>query len=146
MTTTQRPDPEQIASDLRLAIGRIARTLRRSHKTGELTLSQASVLARLVRDGATSPGVLAEEEAVSPQAMGTTLAVLEERRLVSRESDAADGRRVLMSVTDAARELVADRRSESVQLIARALEGLTPAELERFAGVVPLLDELAERL
>ena len=51
-----------------------------------------------------------------------------------------------MSVTDSGTELVADRRSESVQLIARAVEGLAPAELERFAGVVPLLDELAERL
>jgi DNA-binding MarR family transcriptional regulator len=146
MTRDEPRDPEQLASELKLAIGRIARTLRRAHKSGDLTLSQASVLARLVREGATSPGVLADEEVVSPQAMGSTLAVLEEARLVSRRGDAADGRRVLMSVTEAGRELVADRRSESVQLIARALEGFTAAELERFAGVLPLLDRLAERL
>jgi DNA-binding MarR family transcriptional regulator len=147
MAHTDPPDLERLAVDLRLAIGRIARTLRRAHRSGELTLSQASVLARLVREGPTSPGALAEEEAVSPQALGTTLASLEERRLVSRHADAADGRRVLMSVTDAGRELVDDRRSESVQLISRALaDGFTVAELERICEVLPLLDQLAERL
>jgi DNA-binding MarR family transcriptional regulator len=146
MTRDDQRHPEAVASELRLVIGRIARTLRRAHKSGDLTLSQASVLARLVGEGATSPGVLAEEEVVSPQAMGSTLAALEERRLVSRRGDAADGRRVLMSVTDAGRELIADRRSESVQLIARALEGYTAAELKRLADVLPLLNQLAERL
>ncbi len=147
MARNPSPDPEQVAADLRLAIGRIARTLRRAHKSGDLTLSQASVLARLVREGPTSPGALAEEEVVSPQALGTTLAGLEKRRLVRRRGDAADGRRVLMSVTDEGRALVADRQSESVQLISRVLaEELTPADLRRLADVMPLIDRLADRL
>ena len=42
-----------MAADLRLAVGRIARRLRQTHGAGDLTLSEASVLSRLDRDGAT---------------------------------------------------------------------------------------------
>ncbi|MCW2783144.1 MAG: MarR family transcriptional regulator [Marmoricola sp.] len=140
-------ETERAAASLKLAIGRIARRLRRAHAVGDLTLSEASVVARLDRHGDTTPGVLADEEGVRPQAMGTTLAALEERALVARRGDAADGRRVLMSLTDAGRAVLQDRRSESVQLIAHVLsEDFTPAERRRLTAVIPLLDRLAERL
>jgi DNA-binding MarR family transcriptional regulator len=114
---------------------------------GDVTLSEVSVLARLSRDGADSPGSLAELERVRPQAMASTLATLEERALVRRRQDAADGRRAVMTVTDAGRKVLNDRRSESVQRLTVVLdEDFTPAERRKLLAVLPLLDRLAERL
>ncbi len=137
----------ELGTALGLAVGRIARRVRQAHSVGDVTLSEASVLARLNRDGADSPGSLAELERVRPQAMASTLATLEQRGLVSRRSDPADGRRVVMTVTAAGRRLVADRRSESVRHLTAILEGeFTPGERRRLLAVLPLLDRLAERL
>lgn len=137
----------EVATELRLVVGRIARRLRQSHAVGDLTLSEASVLARLDRDGPDSPGTLAEAERVRPQAMATTLAALEERGLVQRRPDAADGRRAVVSVTAAGRRMLANRRSESARRLAEVLEaGFTSEERQILAATLPLLDRLAEQL
>jgi DNA-binding MarR family transcriptional regulator len=141
------PEVVRAGTELRLVVGRIARRLRQAHAVGELTLSEVSVLARLDRDGATSPGTLAEQERVRPQAMGSTLSALEHRGLVRRRPDPVDGRRVVMSVTEVGRTVLRDRRAESTQRIARALsEEFTAAERRKLSAVLPLLDRLAQRL
>jgi DNA-binding MarR family transcriptional regulator len=146
-TGTSADDASRTAAALRLAVARIARRLRQTHAVGDVTLSEVSVLARLSRDGADSPGSLAELERVRPQAMASTLATLEERALVRRRQDAADGRRAVMTVTDAGRKVLIDRRSESVQRLTVVLdEDFTPAERRKLLAVLPLLDRLAERL
>ncbi|MQY21784.1 MarR family winged helix-turn-helix transcriptional regulator [Nocardia macrotermitis] len=135
------------AARLRLAVGRITRRLRQGHATGELTLSEASVLARLDRQGPATPGALAELERVRPQAMGTTLAALEDRGLVARRPDAQDGRRVVMSATATGRGILDDRRSESTQRISQVLTAeFTTDERRRLLDAIPLLERLAERL
>lgn len=147
ITTSVDDDAVQAGAALRLVVGRIARRLRQTHALGDITPSEASVLARLSRDGPDSPGSLAELERVRPQAMGTTLAALEERDLVRRTQDAADGRRSVMNVTEEGRKVLMDRRSESVQRLAGALEReFTPAERRALVAVIPLLERLAERL
>ncbi|KIF69443.1 MarR family transcriptional regulator [Streptomyces sp. AcH 505] len=138
---------EEIGAALRLSVARIARRLRQKHAVGDVTLSEVSVLSRLSRDGADSPGSLADLERVRPQAMATTLAALEERGLVLRTPDAADGRRAVMTVTDQGRKVLIDRRSESVQRLTTVLnEEFTDDERAALRGVLPLLDRLAERL
>jgi DNA-binding MarR family transcriptional regulator len=130
--------------DLRVALGRVVRRLRQGHAAGEVTLSEISVLSRLDRYGPETPGVLAEEERVRPQAMGATLAGLEQRHLVARHKHAEDGRRVVMSVTDAGRRILLDRRSVNTRRMARALaEGFSPAEQRQLTAAVPLLERLA---
>jgi DNA-binding MarR family transcriptional regulator len=149
MVETEEPadDVARAGAAIRLAVARIARRLRQTHTVGDVTLSEVSVLARLSRDGAASPGSLAELERVRPQAMASTLATLEERGLVRRSPDAADGRRAVMNVTDAGRRMLDERRSESVQRLTGVLgEEFTPAERRRLIAVLPLLDRLAERL
>jgi DNA-binding MarR family transcriptional regulator len=140
-------DAAELGAALGLAVGRIARRVRQAHAVGDVTLSEVSVLTRLNRDGADSPGSLAELERVRPQAMASTLATLEERGLVSRRPDADDGRRAVMTVTAAGRRLLAVRRSESVRRLNAVLEEeFTPGERRRLLAVLPLLDRLAERL
>jgi DNA-binding MarR family transcriptional regulator len=140
-------DAVALGGELRVVLGRVVRRVRQGHRPGELTLSEASVLSRLGRDGPATPGALAEQERVQPQAMGVTLAALERRDLVTRASDPADGRRVVLSVTAAGRRLLNDRASASAQRMVRALaEGFTPAERRLLADAIPLLDRLADRL
>jgi DNA-binding MarR family transcriptional regulator len=141
------PDDEHAARDLRVALGRIVRRLRQAHEPGELTLSEVSVLSRLDRDGPATPGALATGERVRPQAMGATLAALEQRGLVARMADPDDRRRVSMSVTEAGRRLLLDRRSVSTLRMSRALaEGFSPEERSRLVEAIPLLERLADHL
>ncbi|TDP98048.1 MarR family winged helix-turn-helix transcriptional regulator [Labedaea rhizosphaerae] len=139
-------DPSKTAADLKLAIGRIARALRQRHAVGDLTMSEVSVLSRLDREGATTPGVLADQERVRPQAMASTLAALTEKGLVRRRPDAQDGRKVLMSLTAAGTKVLTSRRDESVRHVAAVLAGFTQAEQRKFAAMVPLLERLADAL
>lgn len=147
---TRPPGPPQdntaLAAALRLAMGRTVRRLRQAHAVGDVTLSGVSVLSRLATAGPDSPGSLAELERVRPQAMATTLAGLEQRGLVSRAPDAADGRRAIVSITDAGRAVLAERRSESVARLAQALDQFTPQERDALRATLPLLDRLAEQL
>ncbi|MEV7323315.1 MarR family transcriptional regulator [Streptomyces sp. NPDC093970] len=124
----------------------MTRRLRQAHAVGDVSLSGVSVLARLAADGPDSPTSLAEMERVRPQAMATTLAQLEQRGLIRRTPDAADGRRSIAAVTDEGRTMLAERRSESVRRLADVLATFSAGERETLGAAVPLLARLAERL
>lgn len=138
---------DEIASGLRIVVGRLVRRLRQLHEEGDLTLSELSVLARLDQSGPLPARLVAEQERVTPQAMSQIVGVLEDRRMITRAADPADGRRVLLSATEAARALLAGRRSTKARRLAMALEStLTPAEQQQLAALLPLLDRLADGL
>ncbi|WP_229713604.1 MarR family winged helix-turn-helix transcriptional regulator [Streptomyces fuscichromogenes] len=139
-------DATRLASELRLAVGRVTRRLRQAHAVGDVSLSGVSVLARLASEGPDSPTSLAELERVRPQAMASTLAQLEQRGLVRRTPDATDGRRSILAVTDEGRAVLAERRSESVQRLAAVVDGFSAEERATLGAALPLLDRLAERL
>ena len=137
----------EIAGALRESIGLLLRRLRRSGVEGELTLPESSALTRLHRGGPATSSALAMLEQISPQSMGTTLAALEARGLVERHPDPADGRRVVLSVTGAGRQVIQDKRNARTQQLARALSAsFTPAELRQLRAAAPLLGRLAESI
>lgn len=137
----------QASTDLRVALGRLVRRLRQGYVVGELTLPERSVLSRLDREGPATPGCLADLERVKPQAMGVTLAGLVDRGLVERRKDDSDGRRVLMSVTEAGVRLLTDRRSQTTRQMATALaEKFTEAEQRELIAAIPLIERLADEL
>jgi DNA-binding MarR family transcriptional regulator len=141
------PDLLQAGADLKVVLGRITRRMRQWHAPGELTFSEMSVLARLDRDGPATPGVLADGEHVRPQAMGATLAALEQRDLVCRAPDPGDGRRVLMSISTGGRQLLLDTRSRNIRAVTAALaRGFSPVEQRQLIAVIPLLERLADNL
>lgn len=141
------PELARAASDLKVALGRLVRRLRQGHRPGEPTFSEISVLSRLDRNGPATPGALAEDEHVRPQAMCATLAVLEQRSLVDRSADPADGRRVLMSINPAGRRLLVDRCSANVARMTTALtQCFSEAEQRRLVAVIPLLERMADQL
>ncbi|NBH10642.1 MarR family transcriptional regulator [Amycolatopsis sp. SID8362] len=147
MTIVTDEDLLQASTDLRVALGRLVRRLRQGYVVGELTLPERSVLSRLDREGPATPGCLADLERVKPQAMGVTLAGLVERGLVERRKDDSDGRKVLMTVTEAGVKLLTDRRSETTRQMAAALaEQFTEAERRELITAIPLIERLADRL
>jgi DNA-binding MarR family transcriptional regulator len=140
-------DVEAIAAALHVSIGLLRRQLRQSHVDGELTLPEMAALARLDRGGPTTASALAKLEQISPQSMGATLGGLEARRLVERHADAEDGRRVMLSVTEAGLQLLRDRRSARTAQLTTALSaGFTPAELTQLMKAAPLIERLAQSI
>jgi len=138
---------DQLAAALRVSIGLLVRRMRQIPVEGELTLSETSALARLDRGGPTTPGALAKQEQISPQSMGATLAALQARGLIERAPDPDDGRRAVMSITDAGLALLRSRRNAKVQQLARALSAdFTADELDQLAAVAPLLERLAQSI
>jgi DNA-binding MarR family transcriptional regulator len=108
-------------------------------------MPEASALVRLERAGPATSAALARLEQISPQGMGATLAGLEARGLVERRPDPDDGRRVLMSVTDAGSRVLWDKRNARTEQLARVLSSqFTPAELKQLMAAAPLIERLAQ--
>jgi DNA-binding MarR family transcriptional regulator len=144
---SEDPDVGEVAAALRVSIGLLLRRLRQVQVEGELTLPESSALTRLDRGGPTTPSELAKLEQISPQSMGATLAALEARGLVGRRPDPRDGRRVVLSVTEAGRAVLLDKRNARAEQLAKALSaGFTPAELRQLMAAAPLLERLAQSI
>jgi DNA-binding MarR family transcriptional regulator len=140
-------DIEQVARALRLSIGLLLRRLRQAQTAGELTLPESSALARLDRGGPATSSALAKLEQISAQSMGATLARLEARGLIERRADPDDGRRVVLSATEAGRDALRIRRNERTEQLAQALSGgFTPSEIQQLKDVAPLLERLAHSM
>jgi DNA-binding MarR family transcriptional regulator len=137
-------DVNEIAETLRESVGLLLRRLRQVPAEGELTLPESAALTRLDRGGPTTASALARLERISPQSIGATLAGLEERGLVERRRDPADGRRVVLSVTEAGHKTMRNRRNARTEQLARALStGFTRAELDQLMAAAPLFERLA---
>ncbi|HEX3388178.1 MAG TPA: MarR family transcriptional regulator [Streptosporangiaceae bacterium] len=141
------PDATEVAAVLRVSIGLLLRRMRQARPDGELSLPETSALARLDRSGPATPSTLAKLEQISPQSMGSTLAGLEARGLVRRHPDPGDGRRAVLSLTEAGQQVLRDKRSARVAQLAQALSnGFTPAELRQLQAAAPLLERLAQTI
>jgi DNA-binding MarR family transcriptional regulator len=137
-------DVNEIAEALRESVGLLLRRLRQVPGYGELTLPESAALTRLDRGGPTTASALARLERISPQSIGATLAGLEARGLVERRRDPADGRRIVLSVTDAGHKTMRHRRNARTEQLARALSaGFTDEELDQLVAAAPLLERLA---
>lgn len=133
------------ARDLRVLFGRLRRTLKEVAATDDLTASQASVLARLVKDGPSSASVLAGAERVRPQSMANTLAALEERALIVRTPDPEDGRRQVITLTAAGRDRAEGARASREEWLTRALqERYSERERATIVEALGLLDRLVQ--
>jgi DNA-binding MarR family transcriptional regulator len=140
-------DASEVAGALRVSIGLLVRRLRQVQAEGDLTLPESSALARLGRDGPATPSALAKREQISPQSMGATLATLETHGLVARRPDPADGRSVIISLTEAGRETVQNRRAAKTEHLAEALATtFSRAEREQLMAAALLVERLAESL
>ncbi|HEY5223896.1 MAG TPA: MarR family transcriptional regulator [Microbacteriaceae bacterium] len=144
---TERAEPPStaVAAELRIVLGRLSRRMREQGSIGDLTESQKSALGRLERDGAATKSSLARAEGVTPQSMGVIIAGLEAAGLVSGTPDPNDGRKTLLSLTDAARERFATGRLAREGWLHRAIQAeLDASEQEQLGSCIELLKRLTQ--
>ena len=140
-------DVEEVAAAVYLSVGLFKRRLRQMPAPGDLSLPESSALRKLERGGPATVTALARAEQISAQSMGATLSMLEARGMVKRESDPADGRRAVMSVTESGLSALSDKRSARIAQLARALAaGFTPEEMGQLMAAAPLIERLAESI
>jgi DNA-binding MarR family transcriptional regulator len=138
-------DVRDVAAAIHVSMGLLLRRLRQVRTPGGLSVPETSALARLDRNGPATSSELARVEQISPQSMGATLGALEARGLVARDPDVRDGRRIVLSVTEAGRQLLRDKRDARTEQLARALAaGFSREELDQLMTAAPLLERLAQ--
>jgi DNA-binding MarR family transcriptional regulator len=136
-------DPNTVASDLRVVIGRLVRRLRAERR--DVSLAQVTVLGRLDRDGLSGISAIAAAERVRPQSVASTVVALEAAGLVTRRPDPGDRRRVVIELTPAGHEaLAADRRRREGWLSDAIARDLTADERRVLAEAIALLARLAD--
>jgi DNA-binding MarR family transcriptional regulator len=137
--------PAQIAaaaSELRLVLGQLVRRLRREYT---FPVAQATVLSRLDREGPQTTSALAAAERVRPQSMAQTIAELAADQLVARHPDPADGRQILIQLTEQGRDRLHEERRRREGWLAEAIAAELTAEEQRvLIAAVPLLRRLSE--
>ena len=138
-----------LATAMRISITRLARRLR-VERLGlggtEAVLSdiQLAALAALERHDAMTPGELAEHEKVQPPSMTRTLNCLVDAGLVMRTDHPADGRQVLMSVTERGEAVVRETRKQRTAWLAKRLAELSPEDRSTLARASEIALRIAE--
>ncbi|MFF3610764.1 MarR family winged helix-turn-helix transcriptional regulator [Streptomyces sp. NPDC002580] len=132
------------AQDLRVAFSLLRRRIREVSEGQDLTPSQVSALTLVSKSGAATASALAATEGVRPQSMAATLAALDRYGLIQRNPDPGDGRRQLVTLTDAGRERVEGTRQARSEWLAQAFqERCTEGERQTVIEAMALLERLA---
>jgi len=134
--------PNILAGRLRLSMVRLARQLRRMDPN-ELTITQFSALATVVRSGPLGVGHLAEIEGL-PSPAATRLAdKLEEAGLVARQPNPSDRRGVRIVATVKGADLLERRARIGNAWLAEQLSALCKADRLAVERAVAVLESFA---
>ena len=132
-----------VARELRVVVGRLRRRILALATPSDLTLSQSAVLSRLHKGGPASASDLAAYEGIRPQSMAATLAALAGHGLVQRSPDPQDGRKQVISLTRAGRDLLESDRAVRQEWLTEAVQNrYTDAERAAIADALRLLAKL----
>ena len=134
---------DELASELRLAIGRLSRRLRQ-HSVGGLSPSQVSAMASLDCHGPMPMGGLSRLEGVSAPTITRIVDRLEQQGLVTRAVDPTDARSTVLELSAPGRSALSQLRHERTAFLARLLRELDDAELASLQAALPALRRLAE--
>ncbi len=139
------PDTDaRLASDLSLAVMRLARQLRFRNPSSPVTLSQLSALATLANEGAMTPGALAIRELVRPPSMTRVIASLADMGLVERAPHPVDGRQVLVTVSPSGAELVKAARRARQEWLTERLLTLNSDQRDTLRNAADLISALVD--
>jgi DNA-binding MarR family transcriptional regulator len=134
----------RLASDLSLAVMRLARQLRFRRSQSPVSLSQLSALATLATEGPMTPGALAIRERVRPPSMTRVIASLAELGFVDRTAHPVDGRQVLVSVSATGAELLEAERRASREWLAQRLASLDSTQRDTLRDAADLILALVD--
>ncbi|MBJ7902842.1 MarR family transcriptional regulator [Streptomyces sp. NPDC004549] len=132
------------ARELRVMFSRLRRRIREVARDSDLTPPQESALSLVGKHGAATASALAAAEGVRPQSMAATLAALDQHGLIRRTPDPADGRRQLVTLTEAGQARVEGNRQVREEWLARALEDrFSEEERQTVLTALTLLERLS---
>lgn len=137
-------DTAALAHDLRLAVMRLSRRLRRQRADTSLTLTQLAALSTLRAKGRLTPGELAGYERVQPPSMTRVLANLEAAGLIARTKHETDGRQVIVQVTDKAIGLLDEEVRMREAWLAQRLNELSPEDRDQLRRASAIIERLLE--
>ena len=135
----------ELADALRGPLLRLTRLMRQQRSDASVPIGQLAALGTVFHYGPLTAGELAEREHVQPPSMTKIIAALEDRGLVQRAVGPIDRRQVLVSSTQAGRDLVLSTRRARTEWLARRLALLTADERAALRAAAPVLEKLARR-
>ena len=142
MPRSTKPNESDVAEFL-AAMGQLLRRLRAEAKSGEISWSQMSIMARLDA-GPMTTADLARAENMKPQSMGASLAQMEEDGLVKRQAHPTDGRQILFALTPAGIEGRYRSRLAKREWLLATVAKLDPDEQQTLLAAIPVVRHLAE--
>ena len=132
-----------VASDLRLAVGRLARKVRLSETSG-LTPSQLSALATIDQIGRARLCDVAAAEGVSAPTATRIVSAIEKLGLVARADDSEDRRATRIALTPAGRAALRRIRTNRTAFLQQRLHRLDEQDLAVLRAALPVLIALSE--
>jgi DNA-binding MarR family transcriptional regulator len=146
VTSTQHANLETDldVGDLTRAIEHFNRYYIRLPAVQKLSFTTLSVLDTLASSGPKRLTELVRTEQISQPGLTQLVTRLERDGLVERRPDPADGRAVLIHITDSGREIGQARREDRGRHLIPLIAQLTPAERQAIAAALPALTRLAE--
>lgn len=136
--------PLEIAGELRPAILRLARNLRRETEALGVTAQQATLLAVISSSPGLSLRELADREGISAPSLSGHVDRLEAAHLIRRIRSTDDRRRVGLELTREGRAVLRRVRARRTTWLAERLAGLEDAEREAVERALPALHALLE--
>jgi DNA-binding MarR family transcriptional regulator len=131
--------------DLMQSIGVLLRRVRAASGSHELSLTEASVMGRLAKDGPATTADLARAEGMKPQSMGTTIAALEEMGMVERKPHPTDGRQVNIGLTAKGAAVRKSAKDAKQTWLMQAISQLDESERETLFKAGEIIKRLAEK-
>jgi len=129
------------AADVAAGLARLLVLIRWLSPPG-MSLTTAATLSTLEQSGPCRLTALAASEGVTQPAMTQLVGRLEEAGLAIRCADPDDGRVVNVQITDAGRELVAQRRAVRAERLSALLSRLSQADQDALAAALPAIEAL----
>jgi DNA-binding MarR family transcriptional regulator len=136
---------QELAEELRPAVLRLARNLRRETESLGVTSLQVTLLWLVRSRPELSLRELADEEGISAPSLSGHVDRLEALGLLRRIRSTADRRRVGLELTPEGHSLLKRVRARRTTWLAERLELLTDDERERLEAALPTLLALTER-
>jgi len=136
----------ETAAQLRTAVGRLARRIRRTRAGAELTSAETTVLATTARHGPIGLSWLAREEGMNPTMLSRVAWRLEDAGLLARHRDPRDRRAALVEATPAGRRLHERIRAERTDALSQLIGQLGEDERRALESALPILEQLARDL
>jgi DNA-binding MarR family transcriptional regulator len=135
---------ENLDADFLAVVSRLYRRLRAERAGDQISDSQLSVLALLVREGPRTLRELSDREHVTPPSMNQTVNALEDARYVARKDDPDDGRKVILVATPKGTALVAETRHRRHAWLTAQLQALSAGERRILSAATGIIGKIAD--